>query len=1241
MPDDYSADTRTTGVVAVGGTATGEIEAARDFDWFAVNLIAGRTYVIDIEGDDTGGGTLVNTVLRRLYDADGNRIAGTWNNNGGEGRNARLTFTATETATYFIEARGRWSRTGTYTVRVTDDTDDLGDLTDVFGTSRQTGSLDGADGAVVYWRFTLTAEKSVDLGLREQDANADLILEDIDGNVLHSSRESGTADESLQVTLQAGTYYVRVEAQAAGTNAFELRYEVTVPEPPATTIVYTTEELQAMGLSSADDDYSQATGQAGTVEVGSSATGEIETVDDRDWFAVSFVAGKAYRIKLEGSATDQGTLDDPRLRGIFKADGGDQDNNLIAGTGDNDSGVGLNSEVLYHATETATYYVAAGAHGSSTGTYRLSVAELGDDYVGSTGTTGTVDVGGSVTGDIEYGHDRDWFAVSLVAGTKYSIKLEGSPTGQGTLDDTYIHGIYNEDGELIPDTGNDDSGLGFNSEVVYVATESATYYIAAGGYGSSKGTYRLSVAELGDDYAEGSGTTGTVDVGGSVTGDIEYYHDRDWFAVSLVAGTTYSIKLEGSPTDQGTLDDTYIHGIYNEDGELIPDTGNHDSGVGHNSELVYVATETATHYISAGGYVDPWGGPSKGTYRLSVAATSDDYSAAPDTTATIAVGGTATGELEFDGDRDWFAVTLEAAKTYRIDVKGDTADDHGGTLHNPGLAVYDTSGNPVSHAVDDNSGLYLNARLGTFSPATDGKYFIEVKDPGGVGTYTVAVNLVTAGSGDDFTQGVTGAGTVAVGGSTTGNIETMADHDWFAVTFEAGRAYRISLEGSSTGQGTLSDPYLHGIYKGDGGDMSDNLIRGTGDNDSGQGLNSEVVYEATESATYYVAAGAHGSSTGTYRLSVAGLGDDYAEDTGTTGTVDVGGSVTGDIEHDHDRDWFAVSLVAGTTYRIKLEGSPTDQGTLDDTYIHGIYNEDGELIPDTRNDDSGVDHNSELVYVATESATYYIAAGGYVSSKGTYRLSVAELEDDYADGTGTTGTVDVGGSVTGDIEYYHDRDWFAVSLVAGTTYSIKLEGSPTDQGTLDDTYIHGIYNEDGELIPDTGNDDSGVDHNSELVYVATETATHYISAGGYEGSWGGPSKGTYRLSVSAFPDDFVGGTGTSGVVAVGGTATGMLEHGRDRDWFAVTLDADKTYRIDVKGDTDDDYGGTLHNPSLRVRDSSGNVINLAADDNSGVGLNARLAAFSPDAAGKHFIEVQDPGGVGTYTVAVEEVTDTM
>ena len=115
MPDDYSSTTQTTGAVVVGGSATGEIETSKDFDWFAVDLVAGHTYVIDLEGADSGGGALQDPVLRGLYDADGNRIAGARDNDGGAGRMRMPTcFWRTPKATSSTAARGMVRRTSGY-----------------------------------------------------------------------------------------------------------------------------------------------------------------------------------------------------------------------------------------------------------------------------------------------------------------------------------------------------------------------------------------------------------------------------------------------------------------------------------------------------------------------------------------------------------------------------------------------------------------------------------------------------------------------------------------------------------------------------------------------------------------------------------------------------------------------------------------------------------------------------------------------------------------------------------------------------------------------------------------------------------------------------------------------------------------------------------------------------------------------------------------------------------------------
>ena len=977
MTDDYTSSTSTTGYVAVGGTATGEIELGGDRDWFAVTLEAGKTYLFDLEGSPTDAGTLPDTYLRGIHDADGNLISGTTKNKGGAGANSRVAFTATEDGTYYVSAGAYHSHTGTYTLSVKDVTDDFTAWTDT----------------------------------------------------------------------------------------------------------------------------------AGAVAVGGTATGEVELGDDVDWFAVTLEAGKVYTFNLKGAATGDGTLSDPYLSGIYDADG-----DRISGTADYDSGAGNNSRVVFAATEDATYYVSARADGSPTGTYTLSVRDVTvpDDFTAGTDTAGAVAVDGSATGKIELGGDHDWFAVTLEAGKSYRFDLGGSSTNAGSLSDPYLRGIYDADGNWISGTSNDDGGAGNNSRVTFTATEDATYYVSVKSVSPSKeGTYTLSVRDLTDDFTAGTDTAGAVTVGGSATGEIETRGDHDWFAVTLEAGKIYLFDLEGSPTDAGSLSNPYLRGIHDADGDLIAGTKNNNGGTGYNSRVGFTATEDATYYVSAGAL-----GYRTGTYTLSVREITDDFTAGTDTAGAVAVGGSATGEIEFGRERDWFAVELNAGKTYLFDLEGSPTD--AGTLSDPFLrGIHDAAGDLIADTTNNNGGTgtgYLNSRV-TFTATESATYYVSAGSANSYaeGTYSLSVTDVTdeVTVPDDFTAGTDTTGTLAVGGSATGEIELGGDRDWFAVTLEAGKAYLFDLEGSRTDAGNLSDPYLRGLY-----DAAGDLIRGTKNNNGGTGANSRVVFAATEDATYYVSAGAHQSRTGTYTLSVTDVtdeitaSDDFTAGTDTAGTVTVGGSATGEIEFGGDRDWFAVTLEAGKTYRFDLEGSGTDAGSLSNPYLRGIHDADGDLIAGTTNNNGGARYNSRVGFTATEDATYYVSAGAHQSRTGTYTLSVTEATDDFTAGTDTAGAVTVDGSATGEIELGSDRDWFAVTLEAGKTYRFDLEGSGTDAGTLFDPYLRGIHDAEGDLIAGTTNNNDGTGKNSRVTFTATEDATYYVSAGAYS-----YREGTYTLSV--------------------------------------------------------------------------------------------------------------------------------
>ncbi len=232
------------------------------------------------------------------------------------------------------------------------------------------------------------------------------------------------------------------------------------------------------------------------VDVGGSATGEIETAGDEDWFRVTLESGREYVIDLEGSPTGGGSLGDPLLIGIFDSGG-----TLIPGTKNDDSGTGFNSRLVFTPEEGGTHFISAGAIGGGTGDYTVSLEEVSgpadplDDFASNTSTAGAVDVGGSATGEIETAGDKDWFRVTLDSGREYVIGLEGAPTDGGSLGDPLLVGLYDSGGTLIPGTKDDDGGTGFNSRLVFTPEQSGTHFISAGAIGVGTGDYTVSVKD--------------------------------------------------------------------------------------------------------------------------------------------------------------------------------------------------------------------------------------------------------------------------------------------------------------------------------------------------------------------------------------------------------------------------------------------------------------------------------------------------------------------------------------------------------------------------------------------------------------------------------------------------------------------------------------------------------------------------------------------------------------------------
>ena len=613
------------------------------------------------------------------------------------------------------------------------------------------------------------------------------------------------------------------------------------------------------------------------------------------------------------------------------------------GTGEITAGEDGDASVWLEAPAGGTYYIDVSAREgrrnpedgdtrssgpANHGDYRLAVVELpatvreitetiGEinpdlttrgDMPSDDSTPGQVLVGGprALGNILPSSEDRDWYAVNLEEGTTYLIEIS---TYRNIQLATQVHAIFNAFGEQVPhivqpytSIGSGSSLSSVTSRVWFEAPADGTYFLDLGAMtdpptgAESLGSYQVTVRET-DDIPGSLHSEATVDVGGSVASDLGFERDSDWFQVTLEAGQTYRIDLEGASTGRGTNTDPVLDGIYSSDGRQIPDTRDHFHGEGANARLFFTPDASGTYWIAASGGayhvitettdIGVLGGSiptavelhhRTGTYTLSVTdVTATETPASTATTETVAVGGYATGEVQAPNDENWYRVTLETGKTYRIDVEGER---HGGpdfgTLFNPHIrGIYDADGNRLADTQDSYSGSApYNAQV-IFSPAAGGTYYIGAGSADDTGTYRVTVTDITDDdeparphTGDDVTAPVID---LSGDGTAEGEIHGRHDRDWFQVVLEGGTTYRIEMQGSETSRGTLSDPFIRGVHDADGrylpGTSNDDVtVNGWWRSD-----NSEVSFTPSEDGTYYiVASSAHTGygSNGTYEVSV-------------------------------------------------------------------------------------------------------------------------------------------------------------------------------------------------------------------------------------------------------------------------------------------------------------------------------------------------------------------------------------
>ncbi|MBD59871.1 MAG: hypothetical protein CL808_07110 [Citromicrobium sp.] len=216
-----------------------------------------------------------------------------------------------------------------------------------------------------------------------------------------------------------------------------------------------------------------------------------------------------------------------------------------------------------------------------------------------------------------------------------------------------------------------------------------------------------------EDTIPGStATTATLTPGSRATSAIDTAGDSDWFRIDLTAGQTYTFTtyLPG-----GGLSDSILT-LRDSSGVEITTNDDANTGAGlYYSEITFTATSTGTFFLDVTGYSS-----STGQYVLSSSRPLADavgHTAATATAIDLGTGAVA-GALDQTGDRDWYAVTLEAGETYEF----VTSATGGANDVDTTLTLRDGSGNVLAYN-DDSSGTYSRIR---FTAETSGTFYIDV-----------------------------------------------------------------------------------------------------------------------------------------------------------------------------------------------------------------------------------------------------------------------------------------------------------------------------------------------------------------------------------------------------------------------------------------------------------------------------------------------------------------------------------
>lgn len=866
-----------------------------------------------------------------------------------------------------------------------------------------------------------------------------------DGSTAVAAEHTGANNPQLQyVATQSTLLYVRIAAAAAADTG---SYTFTVTD---------------VGT----DDYPNEV-SAATAVVGSTFAGLIHFADDVDVARLSVQAGHAYRFAL-GANTDAGIaievldLDAATLRKTL------------------DSTIVANTTHLARPRMAGSYTLKAKSTNGEVGDFSVSLNDLGVDDRGDVLLDAdAVQVSASpTTGNFERSDDADVFTFAVVPNHTYRFTCVQSTRG-------CVMSMRDAAGAVVAQQPSQNSST---TTIAALPIMAGTWSVTVQPYttgSSALGTYSYQLEDLGgDDYSNSYQTPFVLTLGSSTQGSLELTTDIDSFGFATTMGRIYRVVCNAPSSQVCAL--------------TVRDATGATVATASNANPVQVRS-------SAGGqYTVDVGASVTGQYTITVTDIGlDDYGDTLASAVPLTLGTPSMGVVNYSSDVDYFSFATTAghayqltcgpsgsycrmkvydqngtqvadsisqgvvgvlaatATTYRVGVQGLFSSTYGdysitvvdvGTDDHPNTS---TGAMSLTLGVNANGSVQYASDRDVFTFAgTAGHLYkavstsvqtvvvaLTITDAGGTAvatgtsystttsvvfkvpstqTYQVQVmgasqqsygqyQLVVTDEGlDDFGDSPALATPITLGMGMAGRIDYPNDLDVVSFAAQANHIYRVNCSSNSS-------------Y------FCDLTVRNTAAATVASANNNTTTtaqFFAAAAGTYTVELAASFSSYGAYSFQVLDEGVDDNPNTAAGATVITPGTFNGSFEYAGDRDVFRVAATAGSFYSVNMVTNSSSSVTIRDP--------SGVLVRQS---------TGSAGFNASVSGTYSFEIGAG-STLGLYSFALTSGTDDAPDVPAGAPTLTLAVSTNATMNFVGDTDYFAITLAAGTSYTITTTGTP-------------------------------------------------------------------------------------------------------------------------------------------------------------------------------------------------------